>query len=76
MSGPGYGKKPLKIRAFLHEAGKSGARITHIDIEGPMISKIIRPGEATYCAGKQAGAFIGLKKSMLARANRLLKRKK
>lgn len=74
MSGPGYGKKPLRVRAYLHEAGKSGARITHIDIEGPEISNLIKPGEATYCAGKEGGAFIGLKKAMLERAKKLLKK--
>jgi len=76
MSGPGYGKKPIKVKAYLHEAGKSGARITHIDIEGPEISKLIKPGEATYCAGKEGGVFIGLKKEMLIRAKKMLGKKK
>ena len=72
MSGPGYGKKPIKVKAYLHQAGKSGARITHIDIESPVISRLIKPGEATYCAGKEGGIFIGLKKPMLARAKKML----
>jgi hypothetical protein len=74
MAGPGEGKKPIKVIAYIHQSGKSGAKITHIDIEGPEIAKIIRPGESTYCAGKPGGVFIGLKKAMLARAERLLKK--
>jgi hypothetical protein len=75
MSGKGEGKYELKgAKVYLHEQGKSNARITHIDIEHPEINKIIHPGEATYCAGKQGGCFIGLKKEMLARANKLLKK--
>lgn len=76
MSGAGEGKYPLKkVKVYLHEQGKSGARITHIDIESPEIAKIIKPGEATYCAGKPGGCFIGLKKEILARANKILKKK-
>ena len=51
MSGPGEGKKILKgAKVYIHEKGKSGARITHIDIEHPSINKIIKPKEATSCA--------------------------
>ncbi len=74
MSGPGLGKKPIRVTAYIHQAGKSRAKITHIDIEGPEIAKIIKPGESTYCAGKPGGIFIGLKKTMLARAEKLIKK--
>jgi len=47
----------------------------HIDIESPELNKIIKEGEATYCAGKSGGVFIGLKKEMLERAERFLKEK-
>ncbi|MBL7206825.1 MAG: hypothetical protein ISS36_04465 [Candidatus Aenigmarchaeota archaeon] len=67
MSGPGEGKKKLKNTVYLHEKGKSNARITHIDIEGD-ISKIIRPGETSFIKGKPGGVFIALKKEMLKRA--------
>lgn len=76
MSGPGYGKKPLKLKVYIHEKGKSLARITHIDLEGDEISEVIRPGEVTFIRGKPGGAFIALKKEMIARAERILKRKK
>ena len=48
MSGQGEGKYELKgAKVYLHEQGKSNARITHIDIEHPDINKIIKPKEAT-----------------------------
>jgi len=74
MSGPGFGKHKLKIDAYIHEKGKSNARITHIDLEGP-ISEIIRPGEITFIRGKPGGAFIALKKDMIKRAESKIKRK-
>lgn len=51
------------------------ARITHIDIESDEINKIIKDGEATYCAGKVGGCFIGLKKEMIKRAEELIRNK-
>lgn len=76
MSGQGEGKYELKgAKVYLHEQGKSGARITHIDIEHPEINKIIKPKEATYCAGKEGGCFIGLKKDMLERARKIIDKK-
>jgi len=76
MSGPGEGKHKIKnVKVYIHEKGKSNARITHIDIESEEINKIIKEGEATYCAGKKGGCFIGLKKEMIKRAERLIKHK-
>lgn len=76
MSGPAEGKYILKkIKVYIHEKGKARARITHIDIESDEIAEIIKPGEATYCAGKEGGCFIGLKKNMLKRAERIIKKK-
>lgn len=75
MSGPGEGKYELKgARVYIHEKGKSLARITHIDIEHPIIGEIIKDKEATYCAGKEGGCFIGLKKEMIKRAEKLIKK--
>ena len=80
MSGKANGKHLLKkVKVYIHEKGKAKARITHIDIESEEIAKIIKPGEATYCAGKSGGCFIGLKKEMIKRAEKLIgkiKRKK
>ena len=73
MSGPGEGKHELKgARVYIHEKGKSMARITHIDVEHPDLNRIIKDGEATYCAGKAGGFFVGLKKRMIIRANKLI----
>ena len=57
----------------IRKKGKSNARITHIDIESDELSKIIKDKEATYCAGKPGGVFIGLKKEMIKRAEKLIK---
>ena len=74
MAGKAEGKYELKgAKVYVHEKGKSLARITHIDIEHPDINKILKPKEATYAAGKEGGCFIGLKKEMLKRAEKLIK---
>jgi len=76
MTGPCPGKYLLKgAKVYIHEKGKSFARITHIDIEHPDINKIIKPKEATYAAGKIGGCFIGLKKEMLERAEKFIKKR-
>ena len=68
MSGPGEGKKLVKnVKVYIHEKGKSGATVTHIDIESKEISKIIKPGETSFVKGKEGGVFIALKKDMLKR---------
>ncbi len=75
MSGPGEGKKFLgKAEVYIHEKGKSMARITHIDIELPELNEIIKPKEASYVQGKEGGVFIGLKKEMIKRAEKVLKK--
>lgn len=75
MSGAGEGKRLLKgAKVYIHEKGKSRASVTHIDIEHPSIGKIIRPKEATYTAGKHGGCFIGLKKAMIKRAEKIIKK--
>ncbi len=75
MSGPGEGKKLIgKANVYIHEKGKSNARITHIDIELDELNKIILPGEATYVQAKEGGVFIGLKKEMIERAEKLMKK--
>ena len=75
MSGPGEGKYEIKnVKVYIHEKGKSMARITNIDIESPEINKIIKDKETTYCAGKPGGCFIGLKREMIKRAEELIKK--
>jgi|TARA_Y100000310_G_C20613144_1_gene779118 hypothetical protein len=74
MSGPGDGKKLLKgVKVYIHEKGKSGASVTHIDIESPEIDKILN-GNATFAKGKKGGLFIALKKDMIKRAEKFLKK--
>ena len=73
MSGPGSGKKLLgKADVYIHEKGKSGASVTHIDIELPELNDILKPGESTFVGAKEGGVFLGLKKEMIKRAEKKL----
>lgn len=75
MSGPGYGKKLLgKANVYIHEKGKSNASVTHIDIELNKLNDIIKPGENSYVGAKEGGVFIGLKKEMIEKAEKILKK--
>ena len=74
MSGAGEGKRLIgKANVYIHEKGKSNARITHVDIELDELNEIIKPGEATYVEGKEGGVFIGLKREMITRAEKKIK---
>jgi len=67
MTGPLPTKKELKgAKVYIHYPDEY-ARVIHIDIEHPEINDIIKPKESTYCAGKEGGCFIGLKKEMQER---------
>ncbi len=71
MSGPGEGKIKIgKADVYIHLKGKSGANITHLDIELDELNKIIKEGENSYVGGKKGGVFIGLKKEMIKRAEK------
>lgn len=75
MSGPGEGKVHIgKADVYVHLKGKSRATVTHIDIELDELNKVIKPGENTYIGSKDGGVFIGLKKEMITRAEKLAKR--
>lgn len=74
MSGPSEGKIKLgKADVYLHIKGKSGATVTHIDVELDKLNEIIKPGENSYVGAKKGGVFIGLKKSMIERAEKMKK---
>ncbi len=76
MSGPGEGKIKLgKADVYIHLKGKSGASVTHIDIELDELNNIIKPGENTYVGAKEGGVFLGLKKEMIVRAENVAKKK-
>ena len=73
MSGPGEGKIKLgKADVYLHVKGKSGASVTHIDIELKELNEIIKPGENSYVGGKEGGVFLGLKRDMIERAEKII----
>jgi hypothetical protein len=77
MSGPGKGKIKLgKADVYIHLKGESGAIFTHLDIELDELNKVIKPGENSYVGSKSGGVFIGLKKEMIERAERLAKKNK
>lgn len=71
MSGSGPGKIKLgKADVYVHLKGKSGAQVTHIDVELDALNDIIKPGESTYVGGKEGGVFLGLKKGMIERGEK------
>jgi hypothetical protein len=75
MSGPGPGKKLIgKANVYIHEKGKSGATVTHLDIELDALNDILKPGENSYVGAKKGGVFIGLKKEMIKRAENKVKK--
>jgi len=78
MSGPAKSKKRImNVKVYLHKKdAATGSMTAHIDVESPELNNFIKPGEATYCAGKKGGVFIGLKKPMLKRAAQWLKKRK
>ena len=72
MSGPGKGKIKIgKADVYVHLKGESGATVTHLDIELDELNKIIKPGENSYVGAKRGGVFIGLKKEMIERAEKI-----
>ena len=77
MSGPAKSKIQIKgVKVYVHKKdADTGSRVMHIDIESPELNKIIKDGEATYCAGKHGGVFIGLKKEMIRRAEKYVGKK-
>ena len=75
MSGKCKGKILLgKADVYLHVKGKSGASVTHVDVELDELNKIIKKGESSFVGGKSGGVFLGLKKEMIGRAENILKR--
>jgi len=77
MSGPAKSKIEIKnVKVYVHKKDPlTNSRIMHIDIESDELNKIIKDKEATYCAGKPGGVFIGLKKEMIKRAEKFVKEK-
>tara|TARA_Y100000310_G_scaffold331193_1_gene404325 strand:- start:640 stop:882 length:243 start_codon:yes stop_codon:yes gene_type:complete len=77
MAGPGEGKIKLgKADVYVHVKGKSGATVTHIDIELDALNDILKPGESSFVGAKKGGVFIGLKKPMIERAEKKVKKEK
>lgn len=75
MTGPAESKIEIPARVYIHKRDPTTrSKIPHIDIESPLLNEIIRPDEATFASGKPGGVFIGLKREMLARLDRLLER--
>ncbi len=76
MSGPGDGKIHLgKADVYLHVKGKSGASVTHVDIELDELNDIVKPKESSFVGGKPGGVFLGLRKEMIKRAEKLAGKK-
>ncbi|MEM4188379.1 MAG: hypothetical protein QW786_02935 [Candidatus Hadarchaeum sp.] len=72
MTGPAESKIEIPAKVYIHKRDPlTRSKIPHIDIEAPILNAIIRPNESTYASGKEGGVFIGLKREMLARLERL-----
>ena len=75
MTGPAESKIEIKAKVYIHKKDPlTRSKIPHIDIESPLLNEIIRPNETTFVSGKEGGVFIGLKREMLARLEKLLER--
>ena len=73
MTGPAKSKIPIEVKVYIHKKDpETRSKITHIDIESPLLGRIIQPDEVTFVKGKIGGIFIGLKKPMLERAEQLI----
>jgi len=75
MTGPAESKIGIEAKVYIHKKDPlTRSKIPHIDIESPVLNEIIRPNETTFVSGKEGGVFIGLKREMLARLEKLLER--
>jgi hypothetical protein len=75
MSGPAESKIEIEAKVYIHKRDPSTrSKIPHIDIEAPILNEIIKPNETTFVSGKPGGVFIGLKREMLARLERVLEK--
>lgn len=73
LTGPAESKIEIQARVYIHKRDPlTHSKVPHIDIESPVLSEIIKPDESTFVSGKEGGVFIGLKREMLARLERLL----
>ena len=77
MSGPAPSKIELNnVKVYIHlKDPLTNSKIVHIDIESDELNEIIYEGESTFCAGKEGGVFIGLKKEMIERAIKFVDKK-
>jgi hypothetical protein len=74
MSGPTESKIEIEAKVYIHKRDPlTRSKIPHIDIEAPILDEIIKPNETTFVGGKSGGVFIGLKREMLVRLERVLK---
>jgi hypothetical protein len=75
MTGPAKSKIEIEAKVYIHKRDPATrSKISHIDIESPVLNEIIKPNEATFVSGKSGGVFIGLKREMLARLERVLEK--
>jgi hypothetical protein len=75
MTGPAESKIEIEARVYIHKKDPATrSKIPHIDIEAPILNEIIKPDETTFVSGKAGGVFIGLKREMLERLERVLER--
>jgi hypothetical protein len=75
MTGPAESKIEIPAKVYIHKRDPATrSKIPHIDIESPVLNEIIKPNEATFVSGKEGGVFIGLKREMLERLEKVLQK--
>jgi len=75
MTGPAESKIEIEAKVYIHKKDPATrSKIPHIDIEAPILNEIIKPNETTFVSGKAGGVFIGLRREMLERLERVLER--
>ncbi|MEM2878802.1 MAG: hypothetical protein QXG10_04605 [Candidatus Hadarchaeales archaeon] len=73
MTGPAESKIEIPAKVYIHKRDPlTRSKIPHIDIESPVLNEIIKPDETTFASGKEGGVFIGLKREMLERLEKVL----
>lgn len=73
MTGPAESKIEIDAKVYIHKRDPlTRSKIPHIDIESPVLNEIIKPNETTFVGGKPGGVFIGLKREMQVRLEKVL----
>ena len=72
-AGPAASKIEIPAKVYIHKKDPlTRSKVPHINIESPVLNEIIKPNEVTFVSGEEGGIFVGLKREMLARLEKVL----